>query len=1425
MTKPTSDRTGAASGTHLLQWQRFWVPRTGGVIDLSDGGFLVDPTFHYAGRNSHGALQLEALADYRALALLGEPGIGKSTTLREEADRAAKVGPPGTVSIHVDLRAYSSESFLHKRVFESSEFLAWVNGSSHLVLHLDSLDEALLRIDSIANLLADELPRHPVARLSVRIASRTAVWPAATLETAFQRIWGEAAVGVFELAPLRRRDVVAAVEAAQIDPDDFFRELYSASAVPFAIKPLTLNLLISIFSKDGRLPRSVAELYFRGCLKLCEEQNPGRRDAGRVGSLTAAQRLRIASRIAATTMFANRYAVWTGPVSDGVPEEDLPLSMLAGQREDGDFPSFEITEQGVRETLDTGLFSSRGSHRMGWAHQGYAEFLAAQYLRAREVDPVNVLKLVVHPSGGLVPQLDVVTAWAASIGKDIREELMRREPMVLLQGDLSDWDEIDLGALTEALLTALDEGRAHDFAIGTSDFYTKLNHPGLASRLKPYILDAAKSDVSRRTAILIAERCGVKALQSELLALATDRGAHAYLRGRAVAALASCGDETVPATMLPFAKGHMGADPNDELKGYALRLLWPGHLTANELFVLLTPPNPGFVGAYVMFLTRTLPDTLKVADLPVALAWAKTFVGEASHDGDYQRRSLADSIFVLGWRNLDQSGIIEPLLDYVLARLRPSHNLFGGTGLREAQAFSEGLDADVDRRRRFLRAAAWRPPEQFDAYHLMRSHLLRRDDLQWLLEISPAAAHPDMALNADMVLAMIGAIVSLDDPPSFSAVYDAAARWPALWQMFRGVFEGIPLTSADARQMRDNFEMMKRFEERKPPPVTPPPAERVAELLDLFEAGDWKAWWRLNRELTLTPLSTHYGTDLEYAISRMPGWQEADTVTRQRILSGAAGYLGAGETSVPEWIGTTSLYFNDLAAFRALLLLREFDMPAYHALTVETWRKWTPAVVALPKMSGSEKAEFRSEVVADALAAAPVEFVQTVRELMKRERVKTAAAAAGQPPAPGTSFYLLREFEGCWDNEALKDGMFAELRDSTNTEDQFSAILDMLLKAKFVPARDLAVSLLETPGREHALAAAVSAATYWTPGAWPAVWKSVTADPDFAQTFFLRIAQHHRYGSSFFDVLDERQLAEIYVHLETIFPRSEDPQHASGLVHGVGPREQLADMRDRIPPQIAARGNTAAVDAVRWIVAKLPQQPWLTFRLLEAERTMRMKTWAPLPPGALLALLSYRDRVLVQSPEDLSELVVGALREFEKDLHGEQNPVRALWDRQQGGNTFRPVEEDAFSDSVRLFLRRLLVESGIVANREVEVARVPGAPVGRRTDIRIDALRRSAGGSYDVITAVIESKGCWNTALFGALNDQLYADYMMTLRAPVGIYLVGWFDKAKWDPDDRRRRQAPDLSIADAQQRLDAQAAVIPQGYLVKAVVIDCHAP
>jgi hypothetical protein len=247
---------------------------------------------------------------------------------------------------------------------------------------------------------------------------------------------------------------------------------------------------------------------------------------------------------------------------------------------------------------------------------------------------------------------------------------------------------------------------------------------------------------------------------------------------------------------------------------------------------------------------------------------------------------------------------------------------------------------------------------------------------------------------------------------------------------------------------------------------------------------------------------------------------------------------------------------------------------------------------------------------------------------------------------------------------------------------------------------------------------------------------------------------------------------------------------------------------------------------MQWIVGRLPELDWLPSRLLEAQQMMRIRTWAPLAPKELARLLASKKRLLVQSASDLCELLVESLRRYEEELHGAQNPVRSLWDRQGSGSTFRPVEEDSLSDHVGVFLRRELVESGIVANREVEIARVPGAPIGKRTDIRIEALRRSADGSAcDTIAAVVDTKGCWNATLFTALKDQLFNDYMITLQAPVGIYLVGWFDKAKWDPKDRRKSHAPDCTLGEAQERLDAQAAAIPAGFLIRSVVVDCHAP
>jgi hypothetical protein len=254
-------------------------------------------------------------------------------------------------------------------------------------------------------------------------------------------------------------------------------------------------------------------------------------------------------------------------------------------------------------------------------------------------------------------------------------------------------------------------------------------------------------------------------------------------------------------------------------------------------------------------------------------------------------------------------------------------------------------------------------------------------------------------------------------------------------------------------------------------------------------------------------------------------------------------------------------------------------------------------------------------------------------------------------------------------------------------------------------------------------------------------------------------------------------------------------------------------------------GTPAAVEELRSIVGLLPGLTWLPYQLAAAEQIMRMKTWVPLTPREIPRLTQSRDGKLIETSEDLCEILVGAFRKYESDLHGELTPVRQIWDR-QGDGSFRPVDENAFSDHVVGHLRRLLVDSGVILNREVEIGRVPGAPVGDRTDIKIDALRRLKDRSgFDSITAIIEVKGCWNPQLLSALKDQLYDKYVAPLGAPVGIYLVGWFPKSQWDTNDSRRKATRDLAISEVQSQLDAQAAGLPQGFAVRAVVIDCRLP
>ena len=577
--------------THLAP--RFWIPPEG-ALHLADDGFLPDPEDAYTAAFNPAVVPFSAIAALRCLVLIGEPGLGKTTALVAERlaldDQLRKDAADAGV-LAVDLGATREEAVLRGQLFESDRYRAWQSGTGQLHLFLDSLDEARLRVETIADLLLEGLEGAEFDRLHLRLACRSADRHR-RLEDALRAGFGDDRFAVYELVPLRRRDVSDAAREQGLDANTFLGEVIGRSLQPLAIRPLTLRFLLRAAGEPRGLPAGATELYRRGCQLLVQEPDEDRRRGAVAGRLAAAQRFAVATRIAAATILAGRSAV-VCDIDLRASSDETDVEHLAGGREltEGTAvaDSFVVDVDAVHETLSTGLFSARGAGRLGWAHQSLGEFLAAVYIASRGMREQQVLDLLTLKEGEVrrvIPQLREVAGWLATLSPFLFEVLLAGDPDVLLRSDLAVADAGQREALVGALLAGVGADTIERWDGRIRSNFPRLDHPGMADQLRDVLTDAGAPMRGRELAADLGGACRVAALEPTLVELALSDDAPLSLRQAAVSALRGWAGIETRRELVPLATEPLASDVDDELRGAALSAVWPDILGASANWCL-----------------------------------------------------------------------------------------------------------------------------------------------------------------------------------------------------------------------------------------------------------------------------------------------------------------------------------------------------------------------------------------------------------------------------------------------------------------------------------------------------------------------------------------------------------------------------------------------------------------------------------------------------------------------------------------------------------------------------------------------------------------------------------------------------------------------------------------------------------------------
>ncbi|NOX75198.1 MAG: hypothetical protein GXP17_00955, partial [Gammaproteobacteria bacterium] len=1293
-------------------WPRFWIP-SGKTIQLDSSGFLYDPEdehaiFYYTDGQPD---RLEQLGSTPVAILLGEPGIGKSTALKEEFER---LQAENEACLYRELNQYQSDSRLIDDIFGSKKVQAWKQGSYRLTLLLDSLDECNLSIPTVTKILARQLGSLPRERLNLRLTCRTADW-SIHFTRKLRELWqGEDEnssnlLGVFELAPLRKKDVQRAVLDRKLDADAFLHEICLKEIQPLASYPNTLNMLLGLFGRPDGLPGQRAEIYRLGCEALAKERSTFRQESRQTGRFSACQRMAVAGRIAAQMVFGHRSTIWRDDVLDAVTT-DLVEGDVVGGTERADGQDFPVDIHILWETIECALFSGRDEQRTGFSHQSYVEFLAAWYLHSHNLETQQALTLLCHPDDGRIPLQHAETAiWLASLNKEIFTALVATEPLLLLRADLSDMTDGQKAQLTEKLLDSFAAQTEFDTDWSLRQHYRKLGYPDLAKQLRPYIVGKDMAFAARRVAMAIAAACHVRELREDLVSIALDQKEKQQHRLNAVDAVIDCADVHELASLRPLAMDNAGNDLEDKLKVAVIPSLWPDHISTKEVFELLLHAQSEncldrFRHSQEKFLSQLVND-----DLIIALQW----VTDAGNNlGDYEVDCFKDDIMVEAWKKVDNPHVLRVFADTVWVCLGRHEPVFNRCNGQEKNWFEQ----DSEKRRAVIIALLEAHSES--AKKSNRRNLVDEDcqiilpeDNFWLLSCYESSSDPglraklakciDAFVSWDVDIAWFDALVTaacIDAPNTESPLADVMAFY----------LEPIELDSEAARVCKDLYAKQSAWRKKRSRLLDPPPSVRVEQALQEFESGKNTAWMCLWKELSLPDEAIRYPWKFDN-ITKLPGWLRATCLERTHIVRCAETWVMESPLSQKDISCFDNRNSNShTATYLALCLLSE-ESPQSLVNVPGNWSRWAELIVTFPR---DNKHEPRRALLRQAYSNAPAIVSGTFQNLIDQD------ISASRP------LYRVRELAVVWDGQIA--GMLNKFLTKPGlTLSHVSTLLDVLLKhgdeAAFEFAGKLIVSAFSFVGPPNyplILVAAQSLVVHQLQKSWQIIWKKMLIDSYFGKELMLGYANRPGRYDRFFASFSEAQITELYFWLEEHFPVASDIHYPSGKAQSTA-RDEVGQLRNNCLDYLSGLGTQAAIDALCSIFDRFPERDWLKYLLNEAKQVFRKTSLQALSPTELVTYTRHRDARLARSSNELMEAVVFSLQRLQKKLHGQTPLAPFLWNIFENGNSGRPKSEDRFSDFIKHHLEIDLPT--FVIDREVQIENLREHGIGKRTDLKIEA--------------------------------------------------------------------------------------------------------